>query len=294
MMIRKTMFFLAMLALMALALPVCADSGGALADAQQAGAPQMETAPEAEIPAEEGDADAPEEKSAGEAKKDAEAQPDREGPGDAALESDEADEADEADELDELDETGETGELQKRDEAGDQAEADAGSLTIYAGGQQISEEVIALTWNDLVDAPPAVALMAEGAQDAMFSSSDVTVAVVDASGLVTGVGYGAATITVTTGDAHASLNIEVVRPIDRLVIIGEDSISPGRSIKLRAFDQDGNRVRAVWRSSSDALAAIDSEGVLTAGRRASGHAVEITAYAWEGAPVYAIKTVQIS
>jgi len=170
-------------------------------------------------------------------------------------------------------------------------------LALYVDGKDVTGGAAVLNWPDPgLDAPTAL-LKAVGPDGSsvspMFETSDDGVVAVDPSGLVTAVGYGVATITATLDTRRAVLQISVGQEVRRVVIIGEDAVAPGRSVKLRAFDQDGNRIRAVWRTSSDKIATISPDGVLTAGRGASGKSVDVTAFAGEGSGVYAVKTVRV-
>jgi hypothetical protein len=164
-------------------------------------------------------------------------------------------------------------------------------------GKDLTGGAALISWPSLATPAPTAVLKAIGPDGAVVSpvydSSDDDVVYVDESGLVTAVGYGVAVITATLDAQKAELQVSVEHEVLRVVIIGEESVAHGRSIKLRAFDQDGNRIKAVWRSSSDKLASISSEGVLTANRRASGQTVEVTAFADETLAVYAVKSIQI-
>ncbi len=175
--------------------------------------------------------------------------------------------------------------------------AEQGAFALYVDGKEAAGSAAVLNWPDPSMTAPTALIKAMGPDgltlSPVFESSDQSVVAVDASGLVTAVGYGVATITATLDAQKVFLQISVGQEIQRVVIIGEDSVSPGRSIKLRAFDQDGNRISAVWRTSSDRIASISPDGVLTASRAAEGQTVDITALAGEGAKVYAVKTIQI-
>lgn len=175
--------------------------------------------------------------------------------------------------------------------------AGQGSLSLYMDGKDLTGGQARIKWQDLSTTPPTAILKAIGPDGSVVSpiydSSDDGVVCVDESGLVTAVGYGVAVITATLDAQKAMVQVSVEREVRRVVIIGEDSVSHGRSIKLRAFDQDGNRINAVWRSSSEALATISADGVLTARRNASGQSVDITAFADETLGVFAVKNIRI-
>ena len=175
--------------------------------------------------------------------------------------------------------------------------AEQGELSIYMDGRDLTGGAALINWPDLATPAPTAVLKAIGPDGAVvspvYNSSDDGVVFVDESGLVTAVGYGVAVITATLDAQKAVVQVSVGQEVHRVVIIGEASVAPGRSIKLRAFDQDGNRINAIWRSSSEKLASIDSDGVLTANRRASGQSVDVTAFADEAHTVSAVKSIRI-
>ncbi len=175
--------------------------------------------------------------------------------------------------------------------------AERGALSIYMDGRELTGGAALINWPDLATPAPTAVLKAIGPDGSVVSpvydSSDDGVVFVDDSGLVTAVGYGVAVITATLDAQKAVLQVSVGNEVRRVVIIGEDSVVHGRSIKLRAFDQDGKRISVNWRSSSEKLATVNSDGVLTAGRRASGQSVDVTAFADEAHTVYAVKSIRI-
>jgi hypothetical protein len=172
-----------------------------------------------------------------------------------------------------------------------------GSLSIYMDGKNLTGGAALINWPDLATPAPTAVLKAVGPDGSVvspvYASSDDGVVYVDESGLVTAVGYGVAVITATLDAQKAVVQVSVGHEVRRVVIIGEDSVGHGRSVKLRAFDQDGSRINVIWRSSSEKLASVNSDGVVTAGRRASGQSVEITAFADEALTIYAVKSIQI-
>lgn len=171
------------------------------------------------------------------------------------------------------------------------------ALSIYVDGKDVTGGAVTLSWPDQTQAAPTALLEAVGPDGAnvapLYQTSDEAVADVDPSGYVTAVGYGVATITATLDKQQAELQISVGQEAQRVVIIGADAVPHGRSIKLRAFDQDGNRIQAVWRSSSDKIASVSQDGVVTASRGASGKTVDVTALAGGDSGAYAVKTIRI-
>jgi len=171
-----------------------------------------------------------------------------------------------------------------------------GGLTLTFAGKDVTGGTAVLSWTSASQEAPTALVKATGPNGRpatpVFKSSDEAVARIDASGLITAVGYGVTTISASLDGLVVGFDLAVSQEVTRLVIIGENTIAPGRSIKLRAFDQDGNRVNAVWSSSNEAFASITPDGVMTASRAASGKTVEITAAAGE-AGVSAVLTVRI-
>ena len=102
-----------------------------------------------------------------------------------------------------------------------------------------------------------------------WSSSDTSVATVDASGLVTGVGEGMATITASAGNASGSAVVSVVQPVATVgVSPSADTIGLGSTLQLTAegFDENGDAVVGAafsWESSDAAVATVDASGLVT-------------------------------
>lgn len=170
-------------------------------------------------------------------------------------------------------------------------------IALLLNGKDVSGGTVTLDWPGEPTAAPTMRIQAIGPDGQSvtpeFSTSNPSVASVDASGIISAIGCGVATVIARLDAKIASFQITVGRKVDRVVIIAEDSVSPGHSIKLRAFDQDGNRISVLWRSSSEKIARVNEDGVLTARRGASGQSVEVTALAGEGSDVFAVKTIQI-
>ena len=102
-----------------------------------------------------------------------------------------------------------------------------------------------------------------------WSSSDVNVAIVDSTGVVTGVSAGTATITVTSkfdSSQIASQTITVPTPaVDSVTIAGMDSVFVKGTIALTAtvFARNGADSTVTWSSSDVNVAIVDSTGVVT-------------------------------
>ena len=107
--------------------------------------------------------------------------------------------------------------------------------------------------------------------DAAFSweSSDAAVATVDASGLVTGVTVGVATITASAGSASGTAVVTVMQRVASVEVSpSADTIGLGSTLQLAAagFDENGNAVAGTafsWESSDAAVATVDASGLVT-------------------------------
>ena len=104
-----------------------------------------------------------------------------------------------------------------------------------------------------------------------WESSDNSVAKVDASGLVTAVANGTATITATAGEASGSATVTVAQAVSSVAAVpAEASIAAlGDTLRLtaEAFDANGHAVAGAefsWASSDDAVATVDATGLVTA------------------------------
>ena len=110
-----------------------------------------------------------------------------------------------------------------------------------------------------------------GGAEVSWTSSDSSVAAVDASGLVTAEGNGMATITATAGTATGSavvtvtqsvVLVEVSPPATELTALGETV-----QLAAEAFDANGQVVGGAevsWTSSDSSVAAVDASGLVTA------------------------------
>ena len=110
--------------------------------------------------------------------------------------------------------------------------------------------------------------------DAEFSweSSDAAIATVDASGLVTGVAVGVATITANSGAASGTATIRVISVTGPVVSVevspSAETIGLGGTLQLTAagFNESGNAVAGAefsWESSDAAIATVDASGLVT-------------------------------
>ena len=102
-----------------------------------------------------------------------------------------------------------------------------------------------------------------------WESGDEAVATVDASGLVTGVAEGVATITASAGEASGSAVVTVMQPVATVEVMpSADTIGLGSTLELTAegFDENGDAVAGAefsWESSDVAIATVDASGLVT-------------------------------
>lgn len=100
-----------------------------------------------------------------------------------------------------------------------------------------------------------------------WSSDDTNVATVDASGVVTAIGAGTATITYTvagTGgcaDAIATRTVTVTNPPVAGTISGNQEVCTGNTT---TFSISGNSAAGTWSSSDTNVATVNASGVVTA------------------------------
>ena len=104
-----------------------------------------------------------------------------------------------------------------------------------------------------------------------WSTSDEAVATVDGGGLVTAIGNGDAEITATGGGSTATASLTVAQRAARIDVSPPADTFPalGDTVRLTAepLDANGNTVvdaRVVWSSTDQAVATVDSTGLVTA------------------------------
>ena len=187
------------------------------------------------------------------------------------------------------------------------------SITASAGSAAGSVAVtVAQSADSVVVSPPAelsavgatVQLAAEAfdanghvVPEAAFSwaSSDDAVATVDAAGLVTAVGNGAASITASAGSASGSTAVTVAQSADSVAVSAAAELSAvGATVQLaaEAFDANGHAVPEAefsWASSDDAVATVDAAGLVTA---AGNGTASITASAGSASGSVAVTVAQ--
>ena len=110
------------------------------------------------------------------------------------------------------------------------------------------------------------------ASDASWTSSDAAVASVDARGLVTAVNNGEAQVRASLGGLSDTAAVTVQQHLSRMTLEGPSrSMIPGDTLRLSAstLDARGNRIEGlvlqlVWSSSNEAIAVVDTSGLVTA------------------------------
>ncbi len=104
----------------------------------------------------------------------------------------------------------------------------------------------------------------------MWTTSDTLVAAVDAAGLVTAVGNGAATIAATSEALSDDVAVEVMQVTRRVTLSPRaDTLILGDSLRLAAEALDGNGqpvadAAFTWSSSDAAIATVDTSGMVRA------------------------------
>ncbi len=103
-----------------------------------------------------------------------------------------------------------------------------------------------------------------------WSSSDTSVATVDAPGLVTAAGNGTATITASAGSASGSAVVTVMQSVASVEVspATAELNALGATVQLtaEAFDENGDVVAGAefsWESSDTAIATVDASGLVT-------------------------------
>ena len=101
-----------------------------------------------------------------------------------------------------------------------------------------------------------------------WESSDAAIATVDASGLVTGVAVGVATITASSESTSGAAGVTVVQPVASVEVSpSAETIALGGTLQLIAEGSDANghavaEAEFSWESSDTAIATVDASGLV--------------------------------
>ena len=155
----------------------------------------------------------------------------------------------------------------------------SGSATVKVA-QQVS--AVEITPDTGIVLPGTTLQLAAEAQDAnghavagsefTWASSDTTVAVVDGTGLVTGIALGSVGISATTSGAVGRAQLEVLEPAPTTVAVTPDTVAfdaLGDTLRLTAEvqDQAGRPMPGevvIWTASDTLVTTVDSAGLATA------------------------------
>lgn len=126
-------------------------------------------------------------------------------------------------------------------------------------------QTITITPDTMLVKPNATAqitptLTNASATDVSYSSSNDAVATVSASGLVSGIANGQATVTARLGDLTATVTIIVSDT--SVTISGDKSVNVSERITLTAKDATSDDATFLWESSNTAIATVSSAGVV--------------------------------
>ena len=130
-----------------------------------------------------------------------------------------------------------------------------------------------------------------------WASGATAVATVDASGLVTAVANGTATITATAGEASGTATVTVAQVVNAVAVAPDSAtVVEGDTLRLAATATDANghvvtAVEFVWASGNTAVAVVDSSGLVTA---VGSGAVTVTATAGEAAGEARVNVSQLA
>ncbi len=138
-----------------------------------------------------------------------------------------------------------------------------------AGGMVLNESSLSLAIGDTFQLGIAVFPDGTSAEDIVWSSSDEAVAAVDSAGLVSAVSAGQAVITAATKDGNftAACTVTVTDPAGSMVL-NESSLflAAGDAFQLvvTTFPGGATIEDIVWSSSDEAVATVDSAGLVSA------------------------------
>lgn len=142
------------------------------------------------------------------------------------------------------------------------------TVTTSATGVSIDKESVALKKGETAALTATVAPEDASDKAVVWSSSDETVATVDAEGVVTAVKTGTATLTTTHASGlSATCEVTVTTPAESITVDKETiALRKGETAALVATvgPEDADDKTVAWSSSDEAVATVDAEGVVTA------------------------------
>ena len=175
------------------------------------------------------------------------------------------------------------------------------SVGLSLGGQPL-ENKASLTI-DLASGQAAVQLFAnvmpaDAIQKVTWESSSPKVATVSEDGLVTGLKKGKTTITARSTDGTrktVSCTFNVARLAKEIILTGENAVTSGKSITLKALvlPETTDNKKIVWSSSDETVAKVSRSGAVTAKKTAEKREVTITAAADDGSGVTSVYVVTV-
>ena len=159
-------------------------------------------------------------------------------------------------------------------------------VRIYADGSRVDGTTQTRSLGE-----KTVSLSAQGVEAVTWKTSSKTVATVDGEGQVTFLKAGTVTITATEkgGKTTANVKFKLVNPVEKLEILGGNTVSGGKTLKLAAklTGAVAGKVtssKVVWslRAADKAYASISASGVLTAKKVTGVKEVWVTAASADG------------
>ena len=159
-------------------------------------------------------------------------------------------------------------------------------VCIYADGSRVDGTTQLYSLGE-----KTVSLSAQGVEAVTWKTSSKTAATVDGEGQVTFLKAGTVTITATEkgGKTTANVKFKLVNPVEKLEILGGNTVSGGKTLKLTAKltgavagKVTNSKVAWSLRASDKAYASISASGVLTAKKVTGVKEVLVTAASADG------------
>ena len=159
-------------------------------------------------------------------------------------------------------------------------------VCIYADGSRVDGTTQTRSLGE-----KTVSLSAQGVEAVTWKTSSKTVATVDGEGQVTFLKAGTVTITATEkgGKTTANVKFKLVNPVEKLEILGGNTVSGGKTLKLAAKltgavagKVTSSKVAWSLRAADKAYASISASGVLTAKKVTGVKEVWVTAASADG------------